>query len=82
MFILQPRSYPSTVVMFMTNNNAFQPVNNHANTSAITIPAKTQKIKQPYCRLVPESEKMKKKAKTQKQITVAFPTTSEDSPTI
>ena len=65
--------------MFINNKNEFQPVNNHTETSAITIPTTNQRRKQPRRSLVPESEKMKKKEKTQKPITVALPTTVEDS---
>ena len=53
--------------MFINNKNSFQPVNNHNDTSAITIPTTIQRRKQPHRQLVPESEKMKKKAKTQKK---------------
>ena len=66
--------------MFMNNKNIFQPVNNHTETSEITIPTTTQSRKQPRRRLVPESDKMKKKAKTQKKITVDFPKIAEDLP--
>ena len=66
--------------MFMNNNNAFQSVNNHTDTSAITIQTTNQRRKQPHRRLVPERENTKKKAKTQKKITVDPPTTAEDSP--
>ena len=52
--------------MFMNNKNSFQPVNNNTETYAITIPTKTQRIKQPRRQLVPESEKMKKNQRRRK----------------
>ena len=66
--------------LFMNNKNEFQPVNSYNETSAITIPTINQRRKQPCHLLVTESENMKEKPKTQKQITVAFPTTAEGLP--
>ena len=58
-------NFPTTFVskhiyMFMNNKNAFQPINNHTETYAITIPTTTQ-IRKTCCQLVPESEKMEEK---------------------
>ena len=47
--------------MFMNNKNSFQPVNNNTETYAITIPTKTQRIKQPRRQLVPEIYNIRKK---------------------
>ena len=66
--------------MFINNKNSFQSKDNHTDTSVITNTTITQSIKQPRHQLVPESEKMKNKTKTKKQIRAAFPTTPEDSP--
>ena len=57
---------PKHCSMFMKNNNKFQPVDNHNDTSEITITNTTQRRKQQHFWQVTEIKNMKKKAKKQK----------------